>query len=775
MKRQSEDVEKAQDQGSMHMGSKPTVPHTSWSSSPRTPATGHSSNGSLSSAATLNNDSDPEGLVGLDKFIEDNDDGSTVVSSSDEEHGLFKETARHHRHRHHQTSSSLSSFRLPARSSSPHRSQSPASAATKGRVAVIFLAATIAHEVILYKLTPSTGSSNSVLHLLPLSFLIVVVTSSALILVGRVRSSSRLSPLVQQHLGESLPLLPSRAWRDIAPLAFLILAHMVSSVVQSGRVTHSVASSVETYATSALVLLLPWLLSAQHIPESGPLRLCAVAIPLSYGLYLCGDVAPSSAGVASLATMVLGAAQLALAKRWFWTRETAPAKVMATYSPLLLLLSAVVLLPLAPWQHAGSLLPSQSPLWSAAFLFSSILQQYFTLDAVATFSSPISVGLLHLPKALLVELLLSGGRGEDASHPTRLFYLLTLLATIALACSAYEDITAEVAEVSEGDFDLKTGQSTATPALTVSNRVLPWLAAVAFAPFILWTAFGHPALAPLQHPLVSSLLPPPSTVDIVISYYDEHTDSVNGFIRELKQYDWIAAQEPRVILYLKNNESDAEAVRNETGADVVVPLLNRGREAGTYLQHIIRNYNSTRVVNPVLEQGSLGLADHTLFMQPHLAWDWIARERLRTYQNNTGYLHFAPYITMNCGEDMAGNGNFARYSELYAMFRGTICPTEPHQLGAYAAQFVVSKKRILQNPYDRYKALDDLLEADADHWIHREGSYWHYHGAPGPTNPYLGHVVERLWPIVFDCNNLTLADASVCGERSAPGGCQCLD
>lgn len=37
---------------------------------------------------------------------------------------------------------------------------------------------------------------------------------------------------------------------------------------------------------------------------------------------------------------------------------------------------------------------------------------------------------------------------------------------------------------------------------------------------------------------------------------------------------------------------------------------------------------------------------------------------------------------------------------------------------AWSAQFVVSRRRILANPYNSYLYLDNLLSAPADHWIH---------------------------------------------------------
>lgn len=34
----------------------------------------------------------------------------------------------------------------------------------------------------------------------------------------------------------------------------------------------------------------------------------------------------------------------------------------------------------------------------------------------------------------------------------------------------------------------------------------------------------------------------------------------------------------------------------------------------------------------------------------------------------------------------------------------------------------------VKNSYHKYKALDDIIEAPAGHWIYEEGTWWKYHG-----------------------------------------------
>ena len=49
---------------------------------------------------------------------------------------------------------------------------------------------------------------------------------------------------------------------------------------------------------------------------------------------------------------------------------------------------------------------------------------------------------------------------------------------------------------------------------------------------------------------------------------------------------------------------------------------------------------------------------------------------------------------------MLGNGHFARLKELYSMFRETLCPLTL-QVASYAAQYIVSKKKTLENSYTK--------------------------------------------------------------------------
>ncbi|KAG0146758.1 hypothetical protein CROQUDRAFT_500119 [Cronartium quercuum f. sp. fusiforme G11] len=291
----------------------------------------------------------------------------------------------------------------------------------------------------------------------------------------------------------------------------------------------------------------------------------------------------------------------------------------------------------------------------------------------------------------------------------------------------------------------------------------------------------------------------PGSVDIVVSYYNEPLDNLSSVINYVRSVLPIAIQHPRVVIYVKGEQADLGKILSKSGADEVISLPNVGREGGTYLTHILRQYNSSlsilnqniiqnendhdiKVNKSVLGSPEVwGLADHTIFMQPDISWHWIAKPRMELFDyTRTGFLSFGPYLNSICGKDGLGNGYYDRMRDIYVMFYETFCPPTG-QLASYAGQFVVSKKRILRNSYTKYDKLKKILEAPLEHWIHSEGTWFKWKGSTdsnspkrGPSSPFLGHALERSWPIIFGCDDPALAE--ICPDEVIDiEKCQCFD
>ncbi|MBW0510066.1 hypothetical protein O181_049781 [Austropuccinia psidii MF-1] len=293
------------------------------------------------------------------------------------------------------------------------------------------------------------------------------------------------------------------------------------------------------------------------------------------------------------------------------------------------------------------------------------------------------------------------------------------------------------------------------------------------------------------------------SLDLVFSYYNEPLDLFAQAVNHVRTVSVLAAQNPQVIIYVKHPEISLSKVAQAIKADQVIRLNNVGREGGTYLTHILRHYNatlysmSTQSINfndlpqhfefekeKLSNQlGIIGLADHTIFMQPHISWHWIAKPRMTLFDSRrTGFLSFGPYLNSTCGEDGLGNGNYERMRDIYAIFHESFCPPSG-QLASYAGQFLVSKKRIMKHGYSKYLKLKEILEAPSQHWIHTEGGWLKWKGATdvgpaknptGPVAPFLGHALERSWPVIFDCEDPSIAK-NCPDEVNDKERCQCFD
>jgi hypothetical protein len=96
-------------------------------------------------------------------------------------------------------------------------------------------------------------------------------------------------------------------------------------------------------------------------------------------------------------------------------------------------------------------------------------------------------------------------------------------------------------------------------------------------------------------------------------------------------------------------------------------------------QHIARRYDNPRAP----------LARQTFFLQPHLAWDWVAKPRLKEVYADTGFISFGPYLNASCtgdGSEKDSHGmSFPRISQIYAMFNGDLCPSTGFTVSVFSS------------------------------------------------------------------------------------------
>lgn len=315
---------------------------------------------------------------------------------------------------------------------------------------------------------------------------------------------------------------------------------------------------------------------------------------------------------------------------------------------------------------------------------------------------------------------------------------------------------------SEGGAPYKPIVEQGSIAMTASSgwnpRLTAGLVALTFIPSLVQVGLRHIATS-------SFGFLGPADFDVVISHYNEDLDLVRHTLDQVRSE---LPGRPRLnfMIYSKGPETPAgqrlHELKREGLVDSIIEVPNWGREGETYLKHIVNHYST--------------LAPQTLFLQPHIAWDWVALPRLRSIHPRDGFVSLGPYLNATCfpdGNEVDTNGmRFGRLPQIYASFTGDLCPATGFAI-TYAGQFLVSRQRIHRNPRWRYQSLLEYFDAPTEgspkSWIWGPGEGW---WDSTPSNPTFGHALERSWPSIFSCSRPELAWD--CGEDAGPH-CGCRD
>jgi hypothetical protein len=246
------------------------------------------------------------------------------------------------------------------------------------------------------------------------------------------------------------------------------------------------------------------------------------------------------------------------------------------------------------------------------------------------------------------------------------------------------------------------------------------------------------AAVPVLMPLiwVLRLLATHHTVDLVVAHYSIPLPDLRHFISQIQEAPLVRSSRTRVIIYEKGDFTDEQLYDGLRGVArpgrnlQVVHLPNYGREGATYLEHITAHYNDTLPLMSTnrfsaaaadLKHQSTRLfrkrqpmADHTLFLQSHLAWEWIAEGRLKwTLRENSGFVSFGPYLTNLCGADGNETGFYPGVQRAFEGVFGYKCTEgkeEDRVLSSWAAQFAASRERVMANPYELWDELRRTIE-----------------------------------------------------------------
>jgi len=156
--------------------------------------------------------------------------------------------------------------------------------------------------------------------------------------------------------------------------------------------------------------------------------------------------------------------------------------------------------------------------------------------------------------------------------------------------------------------------------------------------------------------------------DVVLSYYAEDVNFVARFIQYLRNLSTIKKLKSRIIVYNKNPKINNTYLQTILKADIVQQLPNLGREGGTYLHHIITNYDT--------------LANHILFSQAGVEGitntglsDWFFNRLEKQFNSSVGYMPLVEnrwFTTFDCG--VRPGENIQQLPELWGIIEQTLCP-----------------------------------------------------------------------------------------------------
>jgi hypothetical protein len=201
--------------------------------------------------------------------------------------------------------------------------------------------------------------------------------------------------------------------------------------------------------------------------------------------------------------------------------------------------------------------------------------------------------------------------------------------------------------------------------------------------------FGSWTLSSIITSVINALPPPlPSTLDtlyqptthfeIIVSMYDESPTSVKYLLSALQSTPFLSTISPHITIYTKNPSHSLTSLKNSTNASRVLRLPNLGREGGTYLHHIIQNWDS--------------LAEQIMFIQAHAHNIRELIPRINSYLvPDTGFLSIG-FAGVSCFcercSDRWGWVDSGVVPDLYRKIYNATCEAQTRVLLTYKGQFV---------------------------------------------------------------------------------------
>lgn len=338
----------------------------------------------------------------------------------------------------------------------------------------------------------------------------------------------------------------------------------------------------------------------------------------------------------------------------------------------------------------------------------------------------------------------------------------------------------------QGYHDLEMNSSTIeSPKSHISGGRTLYRTIACAATF--WSIFAYALAfrsASSSHAAVNISTPISSSTDfdIVVAAYDRAGHEIAQDINSILSLSALQNHTIRTYIYNKGShmpllEERVQKYLHKSTALYMKQLDNEGREGGTYLHHIVSQWQD--------------LARHTLFIQEQAHDFALIKQRIGDYLvPETGFmsLSYEGKIWKQC--DHLRAGTWPGITESIHRVASMMNSTDECQdlVMTFRGQFLASSARIRSNSKVFYaELLEDLV--DPTSWMHTPAllqSPWLGAESDSLVDPVFGYTLERLWGVLMRCSKTDIAGRSPSllgsyirsiwfGQKVAMEDVQCLD
>ncbi|KAJ3201021.1 hypothetical protein HDU67_001657 [Dinochytrium kinnereticum] len=253
-----------------------------------------------------------------------------------------------------------------------------------------------------------------------------------------------------------------------------------------------------------------------------------------------------------------------------------------------------------------------------------------------------------------------------------------------------------------------------------------------------------------------------TSVGIVISHIDEDKTVLANMVKAVRDVEYIKKHLGTVTVFIRQNDTDAAALKTLLKADDVITLAPTGGHADAYLHYISSRYSELPDKIMFLHGDASG------FLQSPYDSSELTRSmstRLKQLDAATGFM---PLGRTSVRRSDDGEFSKSHVREIYSMVHLKVAP--PHFTFTDDSQFIVSSKRIRLTPQKVFTHLSEMLEVPQDHYL-QSGHHLGFKNQSLPEDIALAHSVDSSYGILFHCWDSTLHDGCSGEDQS----CKCED